>query len=129
MARQFHRWSGIPFIGLRFSNVMERADYERFPSFWDNPLLRKWNLWGYVDESHVGESVRRALEADIAGAEAFIIAAADTVMQRPSRELMAEVFPGVPVADGVAEHGTLLSIDKARAMLGYSPQFTWRELF
>jgi nucleoside-diphosphate-sugar epimerase len=129
MARQFHRWSGIPFIGLRFSNVMERADYERFPSFWDDPLLRKWNLWGYVDESHVGESVRRALEADIAGAEAFIIAAADTVMQRPSRELMAEVFPGVPVADGVAEHGTLLSIDKARAMLGYSPQFTWRELF
>jgi nucleoside-diphosphate-sugar epimerase len=129
MARQFHRWSGIPFIGLRFSNVMERPDYERFPSFWDDPLLRKWNLWGYVDESHVGESVRRALEADIAGAEAFIIAAADTVMQRPSRDLMAEVFPGVPVADGVAEHGTLLSIDKARAMLGYSPQFTWRELF
>jgi nucleoside-diphosphate-sugar epimerase len=129
MARQFHRWSGIPFIGLRFSNVMERPDYERFPSFWDDPLLRKWNLWGYVDESHVGESVRRALEADIAGAEAFIIAAADTVMQRPSRDLIAEVFPGVPVADGVAEHGTLLSIDKARAMLGYSPQFTWRELF
>jgi hypothetical protein len=29
----------------------------------------------------------------------------------------------------VAEHGTLLGIDKARAMLGYSPDFTWRELF
>ncbi len=129
MARQFHRWSGIPFVGLRFSNVMERADYERFPSFWDDPLLRKWNLWGYVDESHVGQSVRRALEADVAGAEAFIIAAADTVMKRPSRDLMAEVFPSVPVADGVAEHGTLLGIDKARAMLGYSPDFTWRELF
>jgi nucleoside-diphosphate-sugar epimerase len=129
MARQFHRWSGIPFVGLRFSNVMERADYERFPSFWDDPLLRKWNLWGYVDESHVADSVRRALEADITGAEAFIVAAADTVMQRPSRELMAEVFPGVPVADGVGEHGTLLGIDKARAMLGYSPDFTWRELF
>jgi nucleoside-diphosphate-sugar epimerase len=33
MARQFSRWSGIPFIGLRFSNVMVRADYERVPSF------------------------------------------------------------------------------------------------
>jgi nucleoside-diphosphate-sugar epimerase len=129
MARQFHRWSQIPFVGLRFSNVMERADYERFPSYWDDPQLRKWNLWGYVDESHVAQSVRLALEADVAGAEAFIIAAADTVMKRPSRELMAEVFPGVPVADGVDEHGTLLGIDKARAMLGYSPDFTWRELF
>src|ERR687885_2139266 len=84
MARQFSRWSGIPFVGLRFSNVMERHDYERFQTFWDDPLLRKWNLWGYVDESHVAQSVRLALEADIRGADAFIIAAADTVMKRPS---------------------------------------------
>ncbi len=129
MARQFNRWSGIPFVGLRFSNIMERADYERFPSYWDEPHLRKWNLWGYVDETDVARSVERALEADIRGAEAFIIAAADTVMKRPSRELMAEVFPNVPIRDDLAEHGTLLAIDKARSLLGYEPQFTWRELF
>jgi nucleoside-diphosphate-sugar epimerase len=129
MARQFHRWSGIAFVGLRFSNVMERHDYDRFPGFWDDPQLRKWNLWGYVDESHVAQSVRCALEAEVAGADAFIIAAADTVMKRPSRELMAEVFPGVPVRDGVEGTDTLLGIDKARRVLGYSPDFTWRELF
>ena len=128
MARQFNRWSGIPFVGLRFSNIMERADYERFPGFWDDPNLRKWNLWGYVDESHVAQSVERALEADVRGADAFIIAAADTVMKRPSRELMAEVFPGVPIRGDLPEHGTLLAIDKARRVLGYDPQFTWREL-
>lgn len=128
MARQFNRWSGVPFIGLRFSNVMERPDYERFESFQEDPLLRKWNLWGYVDESHVAQSVRLSLESDLPGAEAFIIAAADTVMRRPSRELMAEVFPGVPVRDGVAEHGTLLGIDRARELLGYAPEFSWREL-
>ncbi len=128
MARQFSRWSGIPFVGLRFSNIMERADYEQFPSFWDDPHLRKWNLWGYVDESHVAQSVRAALEADVQRADAFIITAADTVMQRPSRELMAEVFPGVPVADRVTGHDTLLAIDKARRVLGYAPDFTWRQL-
>ena len=128
MARQFSRWSGIPFVGLRFSNIMERADYEQFPSFWDDPHLRKWNLWGYVDESHVAQSVRAALEADVQCADAFIITAADTVMQRPSRELMAEVFPGVPVADRVTGHDTLLAIDKARRVLGYAPDFTWRQL-
>jgi nucleoside-diphosphate-sugar epimerase len=128
-ARQFNRWTGIPHIGLRFSNIMERHDYERFPSFWDDPQLRKWNLWSYVDESHVAESVRRALEVDLRGAGSFIIAARDTVMRRPSCELMSEVFPGVPVADDLSEHGTLLSIDKARRVLGYEAQFTWRELF
>jgi nucleoside-diphosphate-sugar epimerase len=129
MARQFNRWSGIPIVGLRFSNVMERADYAAFPSFQDDPGLRKWNLWGYVDESHVAQSCRLALQTDIAGAEAFVIAAGDTVMRRPSRELMTEVFPGVPVRDAVDGHATLLGIDKARRALGYAPEFTWRELF
>jgi nucleoside-diphosphate-sugar epimerase len=129
MARQFARWSGIPIIGLRFSNIMERADYDLFPSYWDDPLIRKWNLWSYVDQSHVAESVRRSLAADVRGADVFIIAAADTVMRRPSRELMAEVFAGVPVADDLDEHGTLLGIGKARRVLAYEPQFTWRELF
>jgi nucleoside-diphosphate-sugar epimerase len=129
MARQFSRWSDVPFVGLRFSNVMERADYQQFPSYWDDPQLRKWNLWSYVDESHAGQSVRLALEADTRGAQAFIIAAADSVMRRPSRELMAEVFPGVPVGEPLAEHGTLLAIDEARRALGYDPTFSWRELF
>lgn len=129
MARQFNRWTGVPIVGLRFSNVMERADYEQFPSYWDDPTLRRWNLWSYVDESHVAQSCRLALEADVRGAEAFIIAAADTVMRRPSRELMAEVFPDVPVREDLPEHGTLLGIEKARRMLGYSPEFSWRELF
>src|SRR5258707_8547937 len=34
MARQMNRWTGIPFVGLRFSNIMEPQDYERFPTFW-----------------------------------------------------------------------------------------------
>jgi nucleoside-diphosphate-sugar epimerase len=128
IARQFSRWSGIPFVGLRFSNIMERADYEQFPSYWADPSLRKWNLWSYVDESHVAQSVRRALEADLTGADAFIVAAADTVMRQPSRELLAEVFPGVPVRRELGEHETLLAIDKARRVLGYDPAFTWRDL-
>jgi hypothetical protein len=47
MAVQLCRWnSELKMIGLRFSNVMEPADYARFPSFDDDPGSRKWNLWG-----------------------------------------------------------------------------------
>jgi nucleoside-diphosphate-sugar epimerase len=129
MARQFSRWSGIPIVGLRFSNIMERGDYESFPSYWDDPSIRKWNLWSYVDESHVAQSVRLALATETAGADAFIVAARDTVMRRPSRELMAVVFPGVAVAADLPEHGTLLGIERARRLLGYDPVFSWRDLF
>src|SRR5215212_5076873 len=37
MARQFSRWTGIPILGLRFSNVIVREEYRQFPSFWDDP--------------------------------------------------------------------------------------------
>jgi len=128
MARQVSRWSGIPFVGLRFSNIMEPHDYERFPTFWDDPRLRSWNLWGYVDARDVAQSCRLGLEADVSGAEAFIVAAADTVMNRPSAELLAEVFPGVELRDGVDEFGTLLSIENARRVLGYEPRVSWRDM-
>jgi nucleoside-diphosphate-sugar epimerase len=126
MARQFSRWNGIPHVGLRFSNVMEPHDYERFPGFWDDAQLRRWNLWGYVDARDVAQSCRLALETDLPGADVFIIAAADTVMSRPSADLMAEVYPDVELRDGVGEFGTLLSIEKARRVLGYEPAFSWR---
>ena len=124
MARQFNRWGGMPIVGLRFSNIMVREDYERFPTFWEDPHLRKWNLWGYVDESHVAQSVLLALAADTQGADSFIIAAADNVMTQPSRDLMAEVFPAVRLAESLDGTDTLLDITKARKVLGYSPQFT-----
>ena len=47
-------------------------------------------------------------------------------MSRSSAELAAEVFPDVEVRKDLGEHETLLSIDKARRVLGFEPQFSWR---
>ena len=130
VAGHIARWSGIPFVALRFSNIMEPIDYQEFPSFWADPRLRKWNLWGYIDERDVALSCRLALEAPretVAGHPAFIIAAADTVMNRPSAELLAEVFPGVELRREVGEFGTLLAIDRARQVLGFEPRHSWRD--
>jgi nucleoside-diphosphate-sugar epimerase len=127
MARQFNRWTGIPYVGLRFSNIMEPHDYARFPGFWDDPLERKWNLWGYVDARDVAQSCRLALASTIGGADVFIVAAADTVMNRPSTDLMAEVFPDVEIRRELGEFETLLSVTKARNLLGYEPAVSWRD--
>ena len=48
-------------------------------------------------------------------------------MSRPSAEVAAEVFPGVRVVKELHERETLLSIDKARRMLGYAPEHSWRD--
>ena len=127
MARQFARWDPeLKIAGLRFSNVMDPEDYQRFPGFDADPRLRKWNLWGYIDARDGAQAVRRAIEADFKGFEAFIIANADTVMSRSNASLLAEVFPDVPQKGQVSHNGTLLSIEKAKRMLGYVPQYSWR---
>jgi nucleoside-diphosphate-sugar epimerase len=126
LGRQLYRWSGTPYVALRFSNIMEPEEYEWFPSFWSDATLRRWNLWGYVDARDVAQSCRLALNADV-GAEQFIVAAADTVMNRPSRQLMAEVYPSVPYRPTTGDFDTLLSIEKARKLLGYQPAWSWRD--
>lgn len=130
IAGHIAQWSGIPFVALRFSNIWAAEDYEEFASFWPDARLRKWNLWGYIDERDVAAACRLALQAPAEAVEsspAFIIAAADTVMNRPSAELLAEVFPGVRLTGDVGEFGTLLAIDRARQVLGFEPRHSWRE--
>jgi nucleoside-diphosphate-sugar epimerase len=127
MASQFARQTGIPFLGLRISNIMEPEDYARFPSFQDDATLRKWNLWGYVDARDVAQAIRLGLRASIEGADVCIVAAADTVMIRPSADLMAEVFPDVELRRRVEGRETLLAIDHARELLGYRPEHGWQD--
>ena len=128
MAGQFCRWDPeLSMTGLRFSNVMEPTDYARFPSFDADPALRQWNLWGYIDARDGAQAVRLALAASRSGMDVFVIAAADTVMSRSSAELAAEVLPHVRVTRELGTHETLLSIDKARTVLGFDPKFSWRD--
>ena len=125
LARQLARRSGIGFVGLRISNIMEPHDYARFASWQADPRVRAWNMWGYVDARDVALAARLALEADTAGAEVCIVAAADTVMERPSADLLAEVFPDVPLRSEIPGRATLLSIERAGELLGYVPAHTW----
>lgn len=128
LAVELVRWDpSLKIVALRFSNVMEPADYAAFPSFDADARARKWNLWGYIDARDGAQAVRRALEWDTTGFDRFIIAAADTVMTRPNAELVAEVFPGVPLRGDLGTNDTLLSIAKARRVLGYAPEHSWRD--
>jgi UDP-glucose 4-epimerase len=127
LAVELVRWNPeLSITALRFSNVMVPDDYAEFP-FDDDARTRKWNLWGYIDARDGAQAIERALENAPAGFDQFIIAAADTVMTRPNVELVAEVFPGVETRGDLGENTTLLSIDKARRLLGYDPQHSWRD--
>ncbi len=128
LAIELVRWDpALKIIALRFSNVMDPEDYADFPAYDLDATLRKWNLWGYIDGRDGAQAVLKALELKTTGFDRFIIAAADTVMTRPNAELVDQVFPGVAVHGDIGVNKTLLSIDKARRVLGYEPRHSWRD--
>jgi nucleoside-diphosphate-sugar epimerase len=128
MAEQYCRWDPkLKIVGLRFSNVMDPEDYARFPSFDKDARSRHWNLWTYIDARDGAQAIRLALEARLTGAEVFGIANADSVMSRSNEALLDEVFPKAKRKRALQPNESLISIDKARRVLGYKPKYTWRQ--
>jgi len=128
MAEQFSRWSGIPFIGFRLSNILNPERYKTFPEgCWKDAQERKWNLWGYIDDRDVAGVCRASLTANVTGSNNYIIAANDTVMSRPSKDLMQEVFPNVALKPLEHEYATLLANKKAKDELNFNPIHSWRD--
>ncbi|MQA86373.1 MAG: NAD-dependent epimerase/dehydratase family protein [Streptosporangiales bacterium] len=127
LAEQVSAWSGVPFVALRFSNILGPDDYPGFRDCWKDPSRRKWNLWGYIDQRDAAAACRLALEADVSGSSAYVIAAADTVMTQPSVELLRQVFPDTPLTRDIGENEALLAIDRARDVLGFAPRHSWRD--
>lgn len=128
LARTFSAWHGdLPIIGLRFSNVMEPNDYARFADWQGDPHIRSWNAWSYVDARDSARACRLALEADLRGAHAMIIAAADTVMERPSADLAGEILPRSELRELAFERASLLSSSLAERLIGYRPDFSWTD--
>lgn len=126
MARQFCRWAPeMTIVGLRFSYVMVEADYAMFEAWQDEPESRAWNLWGYIDARDAAQAIRRAMELGQPGAHVYTIANGDTVMRRENSELLVGRYAGIPVDGDVSGRRTLLSIEKARAELGYAPEHDW----
>ena len=89
---------------------------------------RAFNLWGYIDARDVVDIVGRALKSPIRGAHSCLVVAPDTIMNRPTRDLIEATFPGTPVDPDLPEFGGAMSGAHARALLGFRPQWSWRDV-
>jgi nucleoside-diphosphate-sugar epimerase len=126
MAAQFCRWDpDLSMVGLRFSNVMLVEDYADFAGYTADD--RRFNLWSYIDARDAAQAVELALAYEPHGVEVFVIASPDVVPHVPVAQLLADRFGEVRHTRELGEYESPLSIDKARALLGYDPQHSWRD--
>lgn len=125
-ARSFQRRSGFDIYGLRINNVIEPHEYaENFPAYLANPDLRRRNIFAYIDARDLGQMVERCLLTDGLGFEIFNVANDDHSVGLSTDALIARYYDGIPAAD-MGETETFYSNKKAKRLVGFQPQHSWR---
>lgn len=128
-ARSFQARSGADVYGLRINNVIEPHEYaESFPAFLEDASLRRRNVFAYIDVRDLGRMVERCLQVDGLGYEVFNVANADLSVALTTDEVRERFYEGVPVRREMGRDETFYSIDKARQLVGFEPQHSWRDV-
>lgn len=94
-----------------------------------DPALSAPALFNYVDARDVADFLAVLLEKmdTIDNGQTFFVGAADALAVRPLAELMPEFLPGSEaISAGLTGTSPAFSIEKARRLLGWSPQRSWR---
>jgi nucleoside-diphosphate-sugar epimerase len=114
-------------VSLRFTNVVYPEKQEEFP--WpaptpENPLTLV--MWAYADPRDVVEAHVSALEADIQGHEAFLIAQPSSRFKEPTVDLIKKNFgERVEIRGQLEGSASVISTEKAQRMLGWKPRYNW----
>ena len=127
-ARGFQARTGADIYALRINNVIEPHEYpELVPQWKADASCRRRNIFGYIDTRDLSHFVDRALAVDGLGYQVFNVANADSSVEMPSQEIIANYYRGISQNRELGEFETFYSIDKARKLLNFSPESRWRD--
>jgi nucleoside-diphosphate-sugar epimerase len=122
------RWHPqLSIASLRISNVFGADDYAGLSAVQADPAARKMNLWSYVDADDAALACLLACQAQLSGHQRLIIAAKDTTMETPTRDLLAQFYPNVPITHDITGHDSLLRCGRAYDIIDYRPAVSWRD--
>lgn len=127
-AEMFSRRCGMTVLAYRFhwisrpGEAKERGNDRTPPDYKDST-----NLWGYVDIRDAAQACRLGLESDLTGFHPFNIIAADTLRHEPTADLLRDHLPTTEIRTPLLGNASAWSSEKARKLLGYVPQHSWRD--
>ena len=127
IASMIARSSPTSAVSLRFTNVVYPEQQADFP--WPAPTPEEpltLVMWAYADPRDVAEAHVLALEANIDGHEAFLIAQPSNRLQEPTIDLIERNFGGrVEIRGDMRGNASVISTEKAQRMLGWKPRYDW----
>lgn len=93
-----------------------------------HPATGRDVMFAYLDIDDGASIARQCIEAEFTGHEVFWAVAADTTVEAPTSEVIAEYFPDVEIREEISGTETMFSLEKAKDLLGWEPKRSWREL-
>ena len=84
--------------------------------------------WPYVDVRDAARSCRQALEATTSGHEAMFIASDDIRFDAATETLVRQFLPDTSIRTPLPKSTSVISIEKARRMIDFRPEYSWRRV-
>jgi nucleoside-diphosphate-sugar epimerase len=97
------------------------------PDFAADPLFAiyafsRYDLWTWIDVRDAAQSLEKALTAEYDGAHPLFVTDAHNWLGYDSRTLARLFFPNARISDDLRGTSTLVSIERARHLIGYAPE-------
>jgi len=103
-----------------------QLDYPEGPMPVPGAPAPRVRLWGYTDARDSAQAVRLAVENQRVTHDIYLTSADDTCSLEETGALISRYWPGMPVRAPLTGYASLFSHEKATRVLGYRPQYTWR---
>jgi nucleoside-diphosphate-sugar epimerase len=115
--------SDMQIASLRFAGICADSTHQNLRERRKDPLRWSGPLWTYIDVRDAARACRLAVEANFVGHETFNICAPNTIMDRPTSELVTEYLPNVDLRTNSAGNWAGYDPGKSRRMLGFSARY------
>jgi UDP-glucose 4-epimerase len=123
------RRSDITCVSIRPSWVQWEGNYELNLGPWMREPAPSEGFWAYIDVYDLADAIRLAAEAATPAHEVVYIASPDIAshesLETLVRRFHGDAAPAIRPSDEERPNG--ISIAKARRLLGYDPQRSWRD--
>lgn len=128
MADMFCRNHETAFASFRLANVRSPGNYDVYPERRKRADTQASGLWSYVDARDVGQACVRFWASDLTGHTVFNLSAADNWLDEDVRSVVARSsYADVELDAGFEGDATGWDISRARELLGYRPEHSWRQ--
>jgi UDP-glucose 4-epimerase len=120
-------WMSI--ASMRLNGLWDDAQFRALAA---NPITDVWErcqgFWTYVHIKDAATACAMSIESEgWTGHHRFFLNANDTMIDIPTMDAIAEVYPDVPVREPLEAFRAPLSTENTKRLLGWTPRYSWRD--